>query len=126
MDNSSSREMDSMVLPLREVNTKRSNAFDVDSLSPKRAKRIISNRQAAHRSRRKKIEQIHTLRDQVHWLLQEHNSLLSQLSAMQAQQLEMSEETTRLDWQLEQLQHEEEREKARETYLSMQTNYFAF
>lgn len=37
----------------------RANAFDPSQLDPKRAKRIIANRQSAHRSRVKKLQQVH-------------------------------------------------------------------
>lgn len=66
--------------------TRRSNAFDVERLSPKRRKRILSNRSAASRSRQKKLNVLSGLRDQVQWLLREQQYLLSQLNAMQMHQ----------------------------------------
>lgn len=63
--------------------TRRSNAFDVESLSPKRRKRILSNRSAASRSRQKKLIVLSGLRDQVQWMLREQQYLISQLNAMQ-------------------------------------------
>jgi len=69
--------------PKNSVITRRSNAFDVESLSPKRRKRILSNRSAASRSRQKKLIVLSGLRDQVQWMLREQQYLISQLNAMQ-------------------------------------------
>lgn len=43
----------------------RANALDPAQLDPKRARRIIANRQSAHKSRLKKLNQIHTLEKEV-------------------------------------------------------------
>ncbi|GLC46932.1 hypothetical protein PLESTM_001946700 [Pleodorina starrii] len=52
--------------PLSEfVGQTRANALDPSQLDPKRAKRIIANRQSAHRSRMKKLQVIHELEQQV-------------------------------------------------------------
>ena len=39
----------------------RANAFDPQDLDPKRARRIIANRQSAHKSRMKKLSQVQEL-----------------------------------------------------------------
>ena len=43
----------------------RANAFDPNQLDPIRAKRIISNRQSAHKSRQKKLGQVQTLEAEI-------------------------------------------------------------
>ena len=43
----------------------RANALDPSQLDPKRAKRIIANRQSAHRSRMKKLQVINELEQQL-------------------------------------------------------------
>lgn len=64
----------------------RSNAFDVETLSPKRAKRIVANREAAHRSRTKKVEWIRSREEQIQWLYQENSHLMNQLTELQSRQ----------------------------------------
>lgn len=43
----------------------RANAFDPNALDPKRARRIIANRQSAHKSRMKKLSHVQTLENEI-------------------------------------------------------------
>eukprot|EP00798_Chlamydomonas_sp_ICE-L_P015454 gene15454-21540_t len=53
----------------------RANAFDPSQLDPKRAKRIIANRQSAHRSRVKKLQLVHAMEGEIELLAKESKML---------------------------------------------------
>lgn len=61
----------------------RSNALDVATLSPQRAKRILANREAAHRSRVKKLKYTKELETEVARLERDNETVLQTLSGAQ-------------------------------------------
>eukprot|EP00195_Chlamydomonas_chlamydogama_P014882 CAMPEP_0202908662 /NCGR_PEP_ID=MMETSP1392-20130828/46796_1 /ASSEMBLY_ACC=CAM_ASM_000868 /TAXON_ID=225041 /ORGANISM="Chlamydomonas chlamydogama, Strain SAG 11-48b" /LENGTH=553 /DNA_ID=CAMNT_0049598099 /DNA_START=142 /DNA_END=1803 /DNA_ORIENTATION=- len=67
----------------------RANAFDPKQLEPKRAKRIIANRQSAHRSRMKKMVYVHTLEKDVEDLQAEMQAINEELGRASRSQREL-------------------------------------
>lgn len=67
----------------------RANALDPAQLDPKRAKRIIANRQSAHRSRMKKLQAIHGLEEQVTQARLETRTVAQQAVALHAKRSEL-------------------------------------
>ena len=114
----------------------RSNALDVESLSPRKAKRIVANREAAHRSRTKKVEWVREMENNVHRLQQENAALMNQLVAMQSRHtglcsllaqnlqtvtlVELLREKRSLAVSLESLKRDEEQQRSREAFLQEQ------
>lgn len=61
----------------------RSNALDVSKLSPRRAKRIVANRQAAHRSRMKKMKYTSSMEQMVAQLQEENRAVAERITGTQ-------------------------------------------
>ncbi|GIM11517.1 hypothetical protein Vretimale_14991 [Volvox reticuliferus] len=84
----------------------RANALDPSQLDPKRAKRIIANRQSAHRSRMKKLQVIQDLEQQVTAAKSVTDSSRQQVAAAAARRRELLLAALEAHCQLEGLRRE--------------------
>ncbi|GMH32999.1 hypothetical protein BSKO_00833 [Bryopsis sp. KO-2023] len=87
----------------------RSNALDVTALSPRRAKRIVANREAAHRSRMRKLKHMSEMEASVSRIERDNEELQRKIGMLQQQYIGLQREQKSLFMHAEYLRQEEHR-----------------
>lgn len=84
----------------------RSNALDPAQLDPKRAKRIIANRQSAYRSRMKKLQYIHELENNTELIGKQIEELSQEAERLRTRHTELLKASDQYAYKVTQLQQQ--------------------
>lgn len=84
----------------------RSNALDPAQLDPKRAKRIIANRQSAHKSRMKKLQYIHELEGSTEQVSKQIDDLQQEADRLRTRHTELLKASDQYAYKVTQLQQQ--------------------